>query len=270
MCKFCVQHGKGKKWFHHIDNFEKKHLDDHQRLELSQAIYFDLAKEKIPASGFVTWYQVLFKGIPYLLKTPLVKQAIRPSVNRLVEQYHVGQVVTLEEASKIVDISGHTTIFDCWCRYIKGNNEACCMGIGAFGDMADDIPKLKYISVSPEKAKEIMELYEEKGCFHSVWTVKPPFISTICNCNNKVCRGVEGLEMGISSALHMGHQKASIDPHKCNGCGLCISVCPFDAKHEKDGLVLTDIRACFGCGLCKHKCPQGAIYMKNVVQDQIY
>lgn len=267
VCKFCVQHGKGNKWFHHIDNFEKKHLDDHQRLELSRAIYLDLAKENIPASGFMTQYQVLCKGIPFLLKTPLVKHAIRPAVNRLVEQYHIGQVITLEEACRVVDISGHVALFDCWCRRHKGNSEACCMGVGAFGDLADDIPELKYINISPEEAKEIMEVYEEKGCFHSVWTVKPPFISTICNCDNRVCHGTEGLNLGISSALHKGHEKASTDPQKCNGCGLCIPVCPFGARYEKDGLVVADIQACFGCGLCRHKCPQGAISMKKDIQD---
>jgi len=39
MCKYCVLHGKGKKLFHHVDNFEKTHLDDSQRLELARAIY---------------------------------------------------------------------------------------------------------------------------------------------------------------------------------------------------------------------------------------
>jgi Fe-S-cluster-containing hydrogenase component 2 len=82
-----------------------------------------------------------------------------------------------------------------------------------------------------------------------------------------VCHGIEGLNLGISSALHKGHEKALTDPQKCNGCGLCISICPFGARYEKDSLVVADIQACFGCGLCRHKCPQGAISMKEEFHD---
>lgn len=178
MCKFCVLHGKGRKWFHNVDNFARKHLDDTQRLELVEAIYLDTAGESTSKSLNMSRYEMLLKGMPLLLRTPVVKYAVRPVANRLVEQYHVGQVVTLKEAGKIVDISGHVTLFECWCRHTRGNNEACCMGVGAFGDLADEIPEIKHINISPGEAKEIMEEYEDRGCFHSVWTVKPPFIST--------------------------------------------------------------------------------------------
>ncbi|MDF1556691.1 MAG: 4Fe-4S binding protein [ANME-2 cluster archaeon] len=263
MCKFCVQHGKGNKWFHHVDNFEKKHLDDKQRLELSRAIYLETSKENIPMSSFIAGYGMLLRGLPLLLRTPAVKYAVRPAANRLVEKYHVGQVITLEEAQRMVDISGHVALFDCWCRHRKGNSEACCMGVGAYGDLADDIPELKHINISVEEAKEIMKQYERKGCFHSVWTVKPPFISTICNCDNKVCHGTTGLALGVTSALHKGHESAGTLPGKCNGCNLCIPACPFGARYAIDNLTTVDVQDCFGCGLCRCNCPQGAIIMEE-------
>jgi NAD-dependent dihydropyrimidine dehydrogenase PreA subunit len=261
MCRFCVQHGKGNKWFHHVDNFEKKHLDDKQRHELSRAIYLETSKEDIPLSPFMAGYGMLLKGLPLLLKTPAVKYAVRPAANRLVEKYHVGQVITLEEAQRMVDISGHVALFDCWCRHRKGNSEACCMGVGAYGDLADDIPELKHINISPGEAKEIMEQYEDRGSFHSVWTVKPPFISTICNCDNKVCHGTEGLRLGVTSALHQGHGSAMTRQDMCTGCNLCIPRCPFGVRYERGGVVFVDKEDCFGCGLCRRVCPEGAIWM---------
>lgn len=261
MCKFCVLHGKGKKWFNHVDNFEKHHLDDDQRMELSRSLYLDVSDASIPVTPFMAWYQTMLRGVPLLLKTPVVKHAILPTANRLVEQYHVGQVLTLEEARSVVDISGHVALFDCWCRYKKGTGEACCMGVGAFGDLAEDIPELDYISITTGEALDIMEKYEDKGCFHSVWTVKPPFISTICNCDNRVCHGSEGLRLGVSSALHKGHRIAVTQAEKCNGCGLCLSACHFGARYEHDVVAAADKILCFGCGLCRKRCPQGAIVM---------
>ena len=263
MCKYCILHGKGNKWFHHVDNFAKNKLDDTQRLELARTIYLDTARSRGYNSSFLFKYKMMLTGIPLLLKIPVAKYAIRPVANRLVEQYHVGQVCSLEEASTIIDKAGNVALFDCWCRHNHGTSQACCMGVGAFGDLAEEIPELRYINISPEKAKEIMEQYEYAGCFHSVWTIKPPFISTICNCDTKVCHGIEGLRLGVPSALLKGHKKAITRLDTCNGCGLCISVCSFNARFEIDGSVMVDDHACFGCGICISVCPQGAITMEE-------
>ena len=52
-----------------------------------------------------------------------------------------------------------------------------------------------------------------------------------------------------------------IDQSKCNGCGLCVSVC------ERGGLILVDdpvaamveTAICDWCALCEAVCPTGAI-----------
>lgn len=45
----------------------------------------------------------------------------------------------------------------------------------------------------------------------------------------------------------------------CSGCGLCISVCRFDA-HTQTGINPYD---CEGCGLCARICPENAIEMRD-------
>jgi MinD superfamily P-loop ATPase len=58
-----------------------------------------------------------------------------------------------------------------------------------------------------------------------------------------------------------GLEKAEIDTKKCTDCGLCETVCRFDAI--EDGRI--DIYACEGCGVCEEFCPAGAITMTDYV-----
>jgi len=58
--------------------------------------------------------------------------------------------------------------------------------------------------------------------------------------------------------------KASLDPDKCNGCGMCYVSCRdagYGAIEKGDGLVSIDAGRCEGCSLCLQVCPTGAIRM---------
>jgi len=58
-----------------------------------------------------------------------------------------------------------------------------------------------------------------------------------------------------SESDYFGGKKAEIDLNKCSQCGLCESVCRFDAI--KDFQV--DKTSCEGCGFCYRVCPEDAI-----------
>jgi len=67
-------------------------------------------------------------------------------------------------------------------------------------------------------------------------------------------------------------EKPVIYPEKCDGCGLCVSVCP------RHGLVLvSDVVAlvegveCDWCALCEEVCPTGAIVcpFEIVIEDNL-
>ena len=46
----------------------------------------------------------------------------------------------------------------------------------------------------------------------------------------------------------------------CVGCGVCVSVCPFEAiEINGAGVAEVDKDRCIGCGLCAKACPAGAI-----------
>ena len=51
-----------------------------------------------------------------------------------------------------------------------------------------------------------------------------------------------------------------LDQNKCNGCKMCINVCPhavftMEAKRAK----IVDLDACMECGACSMNCPENAI-----------
>ena len=51
-----------------------------------------------------------------------------------------------------------------------------------------------------------------------------------------------------------------IDGGKCNGCGLCVSVCDCGTLVLVDNIVTTiKMKECHWCTLCEAVCPSGAI-----------
>lgn len=64
-----------------------------------------------------------------------------------------------------------------------------------------------------------------------------------------------------------------VDSYKCSGCGVCISVCCFEARRlEKRGddlVAVVDPTICKRCGLCVGACPSNAITIYDNLDDQL-
>jgi len=72
-----------------------------------------------------------------------------------------------------------------------------------------------------------------------------------------------------------GGKRASIISEKCNRCGKCYDVCRFDAvkrSADLDEVVSVDFRidpiSCEGCGVCLRVCPAEAISFEPVINGQ--
>ena len=52
---------------------------------------------------------------------------------------------------------------------------------------------------------------------------------------------------------------AKVNVDKCTGCGLCESLCLYEAIKIKDGKAEVEKDSCTGCGLCVSICPVGAV-----------
>ncbi len=66
---------------------------------------------------------------------------------------------------------------------------------------------------------------------------------------------------------------ASVDEDMCSGCGICVGLCPYDAREIeiKDGKKIAKVKEvlCEGCGSCITGCPSGAAQQRNLTDNQI-
>lgn len=54
-----------------------------------------------------------------------------------------------------------------------------------------------------------------------------------------------------------------LDAARCNGCGMCIAVCPHAVFELRDKrAVLADRGACMECGACARNCQAGAVRVR--------
>jgi len=64
--------------------------------------------------------------------------------------------------------------------------------------------------------------------------------------------------------------KAKIEKEKCTACGLCATLCRFNAVEIQNNIYHIDEYACEGCGLCAEACPNGAISIEEYKNNHIY
>ncbi|MBD3349740.1 MAG: 4Fe-4S dicluster domain-containing protein [Candidatus Eisenbacteria bacterium] len=77
----------------------------------------------------------------------------------------------------------------------------------------------------------------------------------------------------VRSEPFVGGAKAVIDGGLCTACGRCAEACRFDAirRDEGDGgTYQVDEFGCEGCGVCLLVCPEGAVEMRDVVNGQLF
>jgi len=72
-------------------------------------------------------------------------------------------------------------------------------------------------------------------------------------------------------SVEAGGKTAYINPARCNACGACVSVCPFNAisiDEEKEVAVVNEV-LCKGCGACVSTCKGSAPNLKGFKDEQI-
>lgn len=71
----------------------------------------------------------------------------------------------------------------------------------------------------------------------------------------------------------LGEGRLRLSPYKpvyiggCDGCSVCVEVCPLDAIHLEGEEPEVDVVSCDGCGACVSRCPQGALRLPNYTAE---
>lgn len=64
---------------------------------------------------------------------------------------------------------------------------------------------------------------------------------------------------------------ARVNPRKCAGCGICVSVCIYNARtiDPRDKVAVVSEALCQGCGACVAACPNGATRQRGFEKRQV-
>ena len=60
----------------------------------------------------------------------------------------------------------------------------------------------------------------------------------------------------------------SVVSDACQLCKSCVEVCPVDAFHEGENMVVVDPDTCIECGICISECPHGAISSSDEADEK--
>jgi ferredoxin len=117
--------------------------------------------------------------------------------------------------------------------------------------------------LTPERAVTFLQEQHDLGRVHTAWFKDAAMgrFYAICNCCSCCCSGVKAMtEWGIPIVAGSGYL-SEIEPEVCDGCGICVERCIFQAL-EIDGngkaVHLLDEHGhlkCMGCGICETFCP---------------
>jgi len=89
-----------------------------------------------------------------------------------------------------------------------------------------------------------------------------------------------GRAIGILARKSIGLEstKATVVPENCDGCALCLDVCPYHAislievdtpEGRKAGRISVNAAQCKGCGMCQATCPKDGVYVAGFSLAQI-
>jgi len=278
MCRHCVKFGDGKKWYLNPKNYTNEVIDSEltkvqmETNMVGQLLGLKGTMREIATTAKRFQYDVGFgehidDAFPDL--NDEMAHTLREGFPDLIDLAIGGQVVPLEDAEKIIDLSpGDIFVIPCLCRkYYGGKEKMCCMFPSPGGEelqknVSWDTPNKM---VSKEEAKEMLREFDKEGLFHGIFWCPAPIPSMICNCEYPYCIALRArLHYDIVDTYRKGEYVSLVDPNKCNGCDgapLCQVKCTFGAlKYSPtSGKVGTNQFQCWGCGICRTACPNNAI-----------
>lgn len=268
MCHICESMGDGKIWYLNPRNYGRRLYTRRKKGVYTKHIAMD-EEFGFGASSIGLIDKTLMARAEKDEKTYL--EGLE-SLNTKFFPQLAQQVLTLEDAKKVVDLASPLGLMSCICRLGGcGREERCeeeysCLGIGSGMFKWQRWPTrykggVKF--VTPEEAKKWLEKWNKRGLVQMVMQYGTGYIGGICNCDYPDCYSMRRNFDYDMRYVYKGHHVAKVDYSHCTGCRKCMGRCYFSAlSFETTGnRAQIDAFKCAGCGLCATVCPTDAIEM---------
>ncbi len=167
-----------------------------------------------------------------------------------------GGMVVMDEESCMVDVAKYFLTFlqDESC----GKCVPCRLGIDRMLEIITDITEGRGRPEQLEFLEELADTVSQTALCGLGKTAPNPVLSTLryfraeyeAHIKEKKCPA------GVCKALIT----YSVDPDKCNGCGVCVRACAYEAiSGKKKQVHVIDTQLCQKCGICRSECKFDAI-----------
>jgi ferredoxin len=243
------------------------------------------------ADVFTEEYFELFSALrrdkDYLARVALIHEGLR-SMNggnapvRVVPRWkaikNVPGVMPCEDIREILKAyEGRLSTSRCGCRLVM-NTRSCTVNDGTHPDEGLCVhfdTTAEYLTnelgmgglLSSQQVLENLDGLDKSPIYHTVDNHRDPRF--ICNCCSCCC----DINMPATRTEGVDHKEqispsrflSTVSAKSCDGCGICLTKCPFDAITLEDGnRAVIDPDKCMGSGACAVNCPRGALTMKIV------
>jgi Pyruvate/2-oxoacid:ferredoxin oxidoreductase delta subunit len=174
-----------------------------------------------------------------------------------------------EEVARFIEQAGEIAVAECACRVsvqaCKAPTDRCLI----FDGPARFLIQRGYARrINREEALAILDCAEKEGLVHTSNNSadKAGFICNCCRCCCTILRG--RTQLHEPHAFDSSNFMAQIDSDLCTACGSCLEDrCPMDAIKMQGDCAVIDPGRCIGCGLCVSVCPVEAIALQRRAED---
>jgi len=267
MCIWCCKFGDGHKWYLNPKNFTEEMVNS-VRVQTARVV------EMLGGAEKMNFELGAAEAIDGMLPNIHDQNALKSLNEMIADKLHGGQVVPLEDALKVVDLTKGAILIPCYCRkYFAGIEKMTCM---FFYPVSEMVPKTRpwerCEKLTPETAKAYLHEFDRLGFVHSVYWAPMPVPIVICNCEYPYCIGLKGrVNYGVMNATRKSEYICVVDRDKCDGCEgepKCSKRCFFGAiKYApSEQRVIVSPTDCFGCGVCRVSCSRGAMKLLDRTQ----
>ena len=234
-------------------------------------------------------FEKLFAELTELIQAnyDIVVEALKaiPPITRVVPvecevDLKLDSVMPLEDAEKIVDKFDTFAVSHCYCRHHKDllgkpcevtDEKVNCLTFGRSARFIIDYGFGK--EISGEEAKRILKECEEAGLVHKFFHEKNDLEReefAICNCCKCCCGTFELYYRGAAPMQTYASHRARADAELCNGCGVCVDMCPMEAIELVGDVARIKEEKCIGCGVCAHHCPSAALALERTGIREVF